>query len=455
MELKLIIEKLIGQELPLNENSDVLNKFDLENLDLGYSQFNELLLFLGLDRINFSFFQYLCDADLESNNPKLSRMIDLKRNADRIIEMSLRFFGNIKYGYKFFSSIANEDNFIEHVEASLPVEEEEYRRRHAPFFPITKIPTDQTYYLGYVVQADLKEKLRLNPDDENIKGEMAKLESIIRTGEANHNAYLASDHMDVYVATSMRLKHEYVFIGQITDEVFSQPCLKELNIRYFDPTQAYCQERIDKGISEALMLKRAQCTLYLAQESDTLGKDSELASTLGQGKTVIAYIPKGDKEYVDKLISELARLDSSLSTKQIIINQLKIFNPEAAWADQKVQEALNGTNHDYTYLLDLLYSSVERKYKSRAATLKDIHPLGIQVNLETGVANGVIVTQDLAECALLIRKVLLRELEFEIEPKVINGNTYTLLKESITKSTYRVSTGDKLLTNTFWNYYTN
>jgi hypothetical protein len=59
------------------------------------------------------------------------------------------------------------------------------------------------------------------------------------------------------------------------------------------PTQAYCSDRIDKGIAEALMLKRAQCTIYLAQESDTLGKDSELASTLAQGKNSNSVYTKG------------------------------------------------------------------------------------------------------------------------------------------------------------------
>ena len=46
-----------------------------------------------------------------------------------------------------------------------------------------------------------------------------------------------------------------------------------------------------EGLAEALMLRRAACTIYFAQENDTLGKDSELASTLAQGKPVIAFVP--------------------------------------------------------------------------------------------------------------------------------------------------------------------
>ena len=44
------------------------------------------------------------------------------------------------------------------------------------------------------------------------------------------------------------------------------------------------------------LLRRAQCTIYMVQEGDTLGKDSELAATLAQGKPVIAYIPRYKSE---------------------------------------------------------------------------------------------------------------------------------------------------------------
>lgn len=49
---------------------------------------------------------------------------------------------------------------------------------------------------------------------------------------------------------------------------------------------------------------------------------------------------------------------------------------------------------------DLLYSTVEQTYNKRAKALKETHPLGIQVSLRTGVANGVLVvrTIDLLTC---------------------------------------------------------
>lgn len=455
MQLKSIIEKLTGQEIPFTQNEDALTKFDIDNLDLGYSQFNELLLYLGYDRINKAFFQFLCDGTTDFKNPKLTRLIDLDKWVTKCVEMSLRYYGNLKFAYQIFSSIKSENDFIDHVINFQPGDDTEFKSRHDPFFKIVKIPTEKTFFLGYMVQAEIKNGLKSNPTDEALLKMVEEMNSIIKTGNENHNAYLASDHLDVYVATSMRHKHEFIFISRTTDFIFNELSLKDLNIRWFDPTQAYCSERIDKGISEALMLKRAKCTIYLAQESDTLGKDSELASTLAQGKTVIAYVPLGDKDYVDNLITDLESLYPLLLKKELIIEQLKIFDPELCWTDNKLRSIIDDHGNDYEYVLDLLYKSVKKKYDSRAKTLKDLHPLGIQVNLQTGVANGVIVTQDLSECAQLVRKVLLKELEFIVDTERLERGNYVYLKESITKSIYRVASGDPLLTNTFWNYYIN
>ena len=78
-----------------------------------------------------------------------------------------------------------------------------------------------------------------------------------------------------------------------------------LNLRFFDPTQSYMSNRVNKGLVESLMLKRAKCTVYSVQDTDTLGKDSELAATLAQGKPVIAYVPeKTLEERVTELLAE-------------------------------------------------------------------------------------------------------------------------------------------------------
>ncbi len=266
--------------------------------------------------------------------------------------------------------------------------------------------------------------------------------------------------MDVYVATSMRLKHEYYAVNKTISRISNHDYLKDLNLRWFDPTQAYCEDRIDKGLAEGLMLKRAKCTIYLAQESDTLGKDSELASTLAQGKPVIAIVPSGDKEYVDELLALLKELNPKDESKKIIIEQLKVFNPSLAWEDNEQSRKLrywinNLDQANETTLLDWLYDIVQTHYDKRAKMLKESHPLGIQVDIETGIATGVLVVRNLDHCAKLVRDIILRKLSFHLKSEKKQSGEYSYVIEETSGSIYRVVTGDSLLTNTFWNFYFN
>ena len=89
------------------------------------------------------------------------------------------------------------------------------------------------------------------------------------------------------------------------------------------------------------------------------------------------------------------------------------------------------------------------------STLVKSHPLGIQVDLDTGVATGVLVARDITTCAKLIRSHVLRSVEYEIFEETEECGEYTYLKEKISGCIYRVVTGDKVLTNSYWNFYLN
>ena len=100
----------------------------------------------------------------------------------------------------------------------------------------------------------------------------------------------------------------------------------KLKLRYFDPTQSLCENRIDKGLVEGLMLKRASCTIYMAQEIDTMGKDSELAATLAQRKPVIAYVPYID---IEKHIKKIVKYPLDFFKKRFLVLQAEeMFDDE-------------------------------------------------------------------------------------------------------------------------------
>lgn len=341
----------------------------------------------------------------------------------------------------------------------MPGDPKEYTKRHFPLKKTQDIAAEDSFYLGYYIEKDLEKRIKKNPNDVEAIQQEEKRKRIVEIGKKNDIAYLASDHMDVYVATSMRKPHEFAMVNKFVKELSNDKEVKKFKLRIFNPTLAYCNNRIDKGLSEALMLKRAKCTIYLAQESETLGKDSELASTLAQGKVVIAYVPIGNKKYVDNLLLELSRFDKFKDEKEILLNQLKIFKPELAWEDDLIKSYfIDKDLVTVDQLKEKLYSTVEEYYDGRAEGLKENHPLGIQVNLKSGVANGVIVARTIEQCKTLILDTVLNTLELIVErnPKDSKGNVlenYIYLKEKKTNSIYRLKSGHNLLTTSFWNFY--
>ena len=242
---KTLIEKLTGQPIPFPDRLSDIESLTKGAINLGYSQFNEILLYLGYDRVNRSFFQFLADGTLEYNQSStITDLTNLSEKINKMAEYFLILFGNIKYGYKQFSSESNEDEFETWPRNLEPLDENEYKKRHSPLFNIEIIKNDNTYYLGYLIQNEIKQRLNAEPDNQEYLQQKAKMHQILEIGIKNQTAYLASDHMDVYVATSMRQKHEYLFVSRVTKDIFSHSALSALNVRYFDPTQAYCSDRI-------------------------------------------------------------------------------------------------------------------------------------------------------------------------------------------------------------------
>jgi len=452
--LKQLLEDLTGQCATLDSPviEEAAKCLD-EGRGLGMSQFNELLLLHGFDRIKTAFFQYLVDGSAECKpGVCIDSFKQLEQAVTRFQKLALQAYGNVKYGFKRLST---EPSLLwAFVSGWMPIPPDEYKNRHEPIFPVDPVDGKETYFLGYIVERELKERLENDPDNAEALQAEKKRKSIVEQGIRNQEAYLASDHLDVYVATSMRKRHEYLMVNDLVGEIFKHKALSELKLRWFDPTQAYCADRIDKGLAEGLMLKRAKCTLYFVQESDTIGKDSELAATLAQSKPVVAYVPEGNEEFVEKLISDLEDLYPEKSKEALILEQLQVFEPQAAWVDSEVRSWLeNPSNHICDVATKRFKRSVQDHYRKRADTLMNKHPLGIQVCLQTGVANGVLVVRTVNDCAELIRRILLNKLEFTIDPVDKNGNRYLLLRETISNCVFRVMTGDIMLTNAFWNFY--
>jgi hypothetical protein len=453
-ELTKIIEDLTGQRIPLGNAIPPTALALLSargSKGLGYSQFNELLVYLGYDRVSHVFFQFIVNQQTEyKSGASIKSLKHFRAGVDEFRKVALLFFGNVKFAFKTLSRDAT--FLVNHLSRFDKRRERNFRERHAQVMPAEQIPGGDTYYLGYLIRDELAAQLKKSPRDAALIAQERRRAEVVKKGKRNHDGYLVSDHLDVYIATSMRERHEFLSVYRATRAIFSHPKLAKLNVRWFDPTQAYCVDRIDKGLAEGLMLKRAKCTIYFAQEGDTFGKDSELASTLAQGKPVIAFVPRSQRGTAKALVDQLA--PAGADYRPVVLRQLQLHQPEAAWNSAEIRRWIE-KGFSRSDGVARLQEAMDKHFEKRNKMLREQHPLGIQVNLLTGVANGVLVANTIDQCARLVRALLLRELKFSLVTDKKSNGEYIYLKETISDSVFRVVTGDLMLTNAFWNFYLN
>jgi hypothetical protein len=499
---------------------------DLRRIDC--SQFNELLLLVHKDRVEAPFFEYFFGQNCT--------VAEIANGVAKFQRTAMLRYGNFIFAFRSLSRLKDEAAFriqLADLGRDPANELKRFRDRRPKLIEIDRIAREHTPYVGYLtagqikaehdrcellttalqrvdIAADLNTYLReveslagaqerpvlteiiesyrkrfsaatledlkdfLTDSLQKLAQLYATVKGVRRRAIQNQNVCLTWDHMDVYFATSMRKAWEYEDLYDFIDQLMSAPGLKELDIRYFDPTQSFTDNRINKGLVEALMLKRARCTVYSVQDTDTLGKDSELASTLAQGKPVIAYVPDIDVEKrAEQLLSEepatiLERLrfvlyadenlPMRLSSQEYdllgsVQDHLVDFISAQVWLSlPDVQSAAEFKSRLTASLRDfcrIVARSEKAVYDKRAKTLRESHPLAIQVNLDTGVANGVLVVRTVADCATLLRRILLGEMEFRLEEK----DHMWYLREEISGCVYRVVTSDRKLNNSFWNFY--
>jgi len=534
-EFKVLAGNLTGtpvKETTLTDDEILSGLLSDENKRVGHSQLNELLLLVNKDRMERPFYDYFfgtgCTIGL------------LRAGVENFQRLAMLAFGNFIYAYRTLSPITDPQHFKHELGEWARTPEEstkKFAERSPKLIDITPVARENTPLVGYLstaqIIAELGRATLLREVLTDLGGSPATtwpiyLEKVLATAKStehgplrsvlssfqskntnatlagfsqhldevidklsqrdqtrqevqrqatrNQDIYLTWDHMDIYFATSMRKRWEYEDLYDFVNGLMGRAELTDLNLRYFDPTQAFTTNRVNKGLVEALMLKRARCTVYSVQDTDTLGKDSELAATLAQGKPVIAYVPKVE---VDKRTGELItegpatiqdRLrfviyaddqfaqtltpeeEKFLSTLTPVLNRYEQGRIWRALPDSDADRAvLAGHEADIARLCGMIARSEARIYDKRANTLKSSHPLGIQVNLSTGVANGVLVVRTIPECAKLLRGVLTNSLEFEIRDST--GEQMWYLFEKISGSAYRVVSRDRKLTNCFWNFY--
>jgi hypothetical protein len=83
---------------------------------------------------------------------------------------------------------------------------------------------------------------------------------------------------------------------------------------------------------------------------------------------------------------------------------------------------------------------------------REVHPLSRLIEFSTGVAVGAIITCSVKEVIQLLQQLFDNKMQYTLEQHKAD---YYRIKEKITGSVVRLQTSDKLLRETFWNYYHN
>jgi transcriptional regulator with XRE-family HTH domain len=344
---------------------------------------------------------------------------------------------------------------------------------------------------------------QVGPKEDTDLARMGETQSIAQQNLAH---YLAADHLDVYVATSMRSDADFVSVNRFVSALFQHDSIRPLKLRFFNPTQSWIDDRVAKGLVEALMLRRASMTIYMAQKDDTFGKDSEASVALGQGKPVIVYVPKlvvpevnvdtealgrASREQLEKelraegvageeldfddtvdaealhgrlLSLRLAKASGQALTAAVVkhwadfdlygedsrIESVEDRAAYRAWLDAVVKK--KAPTEPPASVRDRLQSilvATALRFERRARIFREVHPLALQVILSSGVLNGILVSRSVDSCADLIRSLIRNSLDLEL---VVDDLNYRLVEKS-TGSTVRVISQHQLLKNAFATFY--
>jgi hypothetical protein len=92
------------------------------------------------------------------------------------------------------------------------------------------------------------------------------------------------------------------------DQIFGDPRLRSLHLRYFDPTLSAAEGHQDKGIIECLMVKCSKVLVYCAGQKESYGKDAEAAMALSLGKPVVFFCDEERRMRFYRDVHPLSRL---------------------------------------------------------------------------------------------------------------------------------------------------
>lgn len=241
----------------------------------------------------------------------------------------------------------------------------------------------------------------------------------------NTKLYLSLvDDLDVYVATSMRTKNDFMEMADVCKQIFGKKIineketnpLAEFNLRFFDPTMSAASGHDDKGLIECLMVKCAKVLIYTSGDKDSYGKDSEAAMALSSGKPVIFFC---DDETRKNFFLNVHPLTKLIDFKTGVANGAIVLGKDLT-KEQMKEDKQN----------EILLSKKSKK------EIADQRELEKKSNIDVAIR--------------LLKRIFTNDMQYAL---VKEDDCTFKLKELSTDSTIRIQTSDLLLEKVFWNYF--
>jgi hypothetical protein len=181
----------------------------------------------------------------------------------------------------------------------------------------------------------------------------------------NTKLYLSMvNDLDVYVATSMRTRQDFRDMAKACEQIFGDRRLKDLHVRYFDPTMSAAEGHEDKGLIECLMVKCARALVYCAGSRDSYGKDAEAAMALSLGKPVIFYCDHEQRTRFYRDVHPLSRLiefDTGIAVGAMVTDRIEdVSELLVRIFENRMEYELSQPRPGYLRLIEKLTKSVVR-----------------------------------------------------------------------------------------------
>lgn len=254
------------------------------NIQLGFNRISRMTS----DELNNLYTKFVINTDQISNRGNTLHFNDIaKEDRYLISEMACKTFANIE----------SPDGLEKKLIASF--KEAKKRGVNKPTFRKLLdgdyLPDNKADQISMFAAIDILDEIA--ESEEVIKAKAKSLaERFISAHDRalkNTDLYLSLvNDLDVYVATSMRTKENFIDMANFCEHVFKSPELKNYDLRYFDPTMSASDSHEDKGLIECLMVKSAKLLIYSWGDRDSYGKDVEAAMALCLGKSTIFFCTK-------------------------------------------------------------------------------------------------------------------------------------------------------------------